>query len=285
MISTSSAGTGRETVSLVVTDLDGTLWHTDDDVPDAVLTAVDALQQMGVPLLVATGRRLGSTRRPLGRVGLTPPAVLLNGALGVDLATGDRFHRSPFTPTEATAVLSAFSTVGLRPVVYVDHAQCDAFIHEDPSTHPEHVRSFGDSIGIDDLDRIAAEETVLGFGMIGVLHRDALAAHESVGDMAEAHLDRSLDYPGMATFTVAPLGQSKWDGVLAYCTAEGLDSGRVLAVADGSNDLELLDGAHVRLVPKVAHPAALERADHLIPAAADGGWVAVLDHLELGTVG
>ena len=94
-------------VDLVVTDLDGTLWHLDDDIAPSVVAAVAELERRGVPLLVATGRRLASTRRPLGRVGLAPPAVVLNGALGVDLATGDRFHRAPFDRAEANAAHSA----------------------------------------------------------------------------------------------------------------------------------------------------------------------------------
>lgn len=106
-----------------------------------------------------------------------------------------------------------------------------------------------------------------------------MAARGAVGDSSEPHLDRSLDYPGLATLTVAPSGQSKWDGVLAYCAAQGIDPGRVLAVGDGRNDLELLDKAAVALVPEVAHREALARADHVIPAAAAGGWVQVLDHV------
>jgi hydroxymethylpyrimidine pyrophosphatase-like HAD family hydrolase len=78
---------------------------------------------------------------------------------------------------------------------------------------------------------------------------------------------------------VAPRGLSKWDGVRAFCDARGLDPTRVLALADGPNDLELLDHAAVRLVPAAAHPEALALAHHVIPAAADGGWAAVLDHL------
>ncbi|HEX6425917.1 MAG TPA: HAD hydrolase family protein [Acidimicrobiales bacterium] len=148
-----------------------------------------------------------------------------------------------------------------------------------PSTHPDHARRLAALAGVDDLARVAAEETVLGFGMIGVPHRDGTAACEAVGDLAACHLDRSLDHPGLASLTVAPLGLSKWDGMLAFCTAHGLDAARVLAVADGPNDLELLDHAAVRLVPAVAHPAALERADHVIPPAADGGWTAVIDHV------
>jgi hydroxymethylpyrimidine pyrophosphatase-like HAD family hydrolase len=264
-------------VSLVVTDLDGTLWHTDDAIDPTVVAAVATLAERGVPLLVATGRRLATTRRPLASVGLTPPAVVLNGALGVDLATGDRFHRAPFPTDEARAVLRAFRSVGLDPVVYLDHPELDAVLSATPSTHPDHARAIGgDPV---DLDEVVATLPVLGFSMIGRPHAECVAARDAVGPRAETHLDRSLDFPGLATLTVAPEGQSKWDGVLAFCAAHGIDSSRVLALADGTNDVELLDGAAVRLVPEVAHQVALDRADHVIPAAADGGWVAVLDHV------
>lgn len=264
-------------ISLVVTDLDGTLWHTDDEIAPSVVAAVATLGDRGVPLLVATGRRLASARRPLAREGLTPPAVVLNGALGVDLATGDRFHRAPYAAEEAVAVLAAFRSAGMDPVVYLDHPTLDAVLSANPSTHPEHARQLGAPAA--DLDEVVATEAVLGFSVIGVEHGRCAAARDAVGDRAETHLDRSLEFPGYATLTVAPHGQSKWDGVLAFCAAEGLDPGRVLALGDGSNDIELLAGAAVALVPKVAHPSALAHADHVIPAAADAGWTAVLDHI------
>ncbi|MHB1140045.1 MAG: HAD family hydrolase [Microthrixaceae bacterium] len=270
-------------VSLVVTDLDGTLWHTDDRVEPQVLAAVATLAERGVPLLVATGRRLASTRTPLARLGIVAPAVVLNGALGVELATGERFHRAPYTRTEAIAVLAAFGSVDLQPVVYVDHPDHDVVLGPAPSTHPVHVAQLGSTAVVGDLEQAVEDQPVLGFSMIGVPHGQGVAALEAIGDLAESHLDRSIDHPGYSSFTVAPKGQSKWDGVVAYCDVHGLDPARVLALADGPNDLELLDHAAVRLVPEVAHPAALERADHVIPAAAVGGWAHVLDHLGTAT--
>ncbi len=263
-------------VSLVVTDLDGTFWHTDDEIDPTVVAAVGTLAARGVPLLVATGRRLTSTRVPLASVGLAPPAVVLNGALGVDLTSGERFHRAPYPTDEAAAVLAAFRSVGLDPVVYVDHPDLDAVLSATPATHPEHAAAFGAPV---DLDEVVATIPVLAFSMIGRPHAECVAARDAVGTRGETHLDRSFDFPGLANLTVAPEGQSKWDGVVAFCTAHDLDSTRVLALADGPNDIELLDGAAVRLVPEVAHPVALDRADHVIPAAADGGWAAVLDHV------
>ncbi len=266
-------------VELVVTDLDGTLWHTDDAVHERTLAALVELERRAVPLLVATGRRVTSTRVPLARFGLAPPAVVLNGALGLDLATGARFHRAAYATHEAVAVMAAFAAVGLQPVVYVDNPRWDAFLGPAPSTNPEHVRQLGDTATTDDLARVVGEEIVLGFGMIGVPMADGEAAVAAAGELAEVHLDRSIDYTGLASLTVAPRGQSKWDGVRAFCALHGLREDRVLAVADGANDLELLDKAAVSVVPAVAHPAALERADHVVPAAADGGWADLLAYL------
>ena len=265
--------------SVVVTDLDGTLWHTDDRIAPEVIAAIAEVERRGVPLLVATGRRLASTAAPLARVDVQLPMVVLNGALGVEADGVTRFHTSPYRRDEATAVLAACRSVGLDPVIQVDHPDIEVFLSTTPGTHPDHVDALRSVASFDDLDRVVAEESVLGFSLLGIDNAAGARIAEAIGTTAESHLDRSIEYLGGASLTVAPKGQSKWDGVLAYCAAHDLDPSRVLCLADGANDIELLDNSAVRLVPKVAHPAALERADHVIPAAFDGGWVAVLDHL------
>jgi hydroxymethylpyrimidine pyrophosphatase-like HAD family hydrolase len=273
-------------VDLVVTDLDGTFWHTDDHLPEAVLDAVAELERRGTPLLVATGRRLASTRDPLAAFGLAPPAIMLNGAIGVDLGTSERFHVAPYPTEQALAAYDAFVAAGLSPVVYVDHPRWDVFLSNQPDTNPAHVTALGDTAGrhhgpdertvIDDLRAAVADTPVLGFSMIGVPFPDAEAAFAALDGVVEVHLDRSIDFPDMASLTAAPRGQSKWDGVLAYCALHGLDSRRVLAVADGPNDIELLTNAAVRAVPAVAHPSALALATTVIPAAHEGGWAEII---------
>jgi hypothetical protein len=263
-------------VDLVVTDLDGTFWDAGTNVHPSVLAAVAELERLGVPLLVATGRRLTTTRDPLAVAGLQPPAICLNGAMGIDLATSERFHLAPFAPEGALAAYDAFTSVGLSPVVYVDHPRYDVFLGPEPSTSARHVQDLGETAGRrssgQELRDTVAEERVLGFSMIGVPFEPAEAAYAALMGVAEPHLDRSIDHPGFAAMTVAPLGQSKWDGVLAFCAHRRLDPSKVMAVADGPNDLELLANAVVRVVPKVAHPDALALATAVIPSAEDAGW-------------
>jgi hypothetical protein len=264
-------------ITLIVTDLDGTLWHTDDEVHPRTVAALRTLEAAGVPLLVATGRRTTAARVPLARLGLAPAAIVLNGALGLDLATGERFHCSPFAADAAARVLAGFVRAGLEPCVYVDHPDVEAYLGRRPSTHPQHRARLQPTAAPGDLRRVCAQVPVLAFGIIGIPHGRLLPAVAQLQPDAEVHLDRSLDHPGMASLTVAPRWQSKWDGVLAYCRRHGIDPGGVAAVGDGPNDVELLSNAAVSLVPEPAHPAALEHADRVIASPLDGGWADVLD--------
>jgi hypothetical protein len=265
-------------ISLVVTDLDGTLWQTDDAVHPRTVAAVRTLERAGVPLLVATGRRTTSTRAPLAKLGLAPAAIVLNGALGLDLANGERFHRAPFAGDDAQRVLDAFAAVGLEPCVYVDAPDAEVYLGEHPSTNPGHQARLAPTARVvADLSDACAQVPVLAFGIIGVPRGRVAPAAAGLRRVAEVHLDRSLDFPGTAALTVAPRRQSKWDGVLAYCRLERIDPGAVVAIGDGPNDVELLSNAAVSLVPEGAHPSARACADRIVPAPLDGGWAEVLD--------
>ena len=267
------------TPSLIVTDLDGTLWHTDDEVHRDTREALGRIGREGPPLLVATGRRLSSTRAPLARIGVAPSAIVLNGALGVDLADDVRFHVARYGTDDARAVLAAFTAVGLSPCVYVDDPAVEVFVGDAPSTNPGHLADLRPTAGVGDLGAVVRDVAVLGFSLVGVERAVLAPAVAALGELGEVHLDRSLDYPGTATLTVAPRGQSKWDGVLALCAARGLDPTRVVALGDGPNDVELLGAAALALVPEDAHPAALALADVVIAPPERGGWAQVLDLL------
>ncbi len=266
------------TVDLIVTDLDGTLWSYDtvEQPHERTLAAWAELDRRGVPVLVATGRRVTSTREPLARLGLAPSAVVLNGALGLDLA-GDRyFHRHHHTGEGAVAVLASFRAHGLDPCVYVEHPDLDVYVGRAPSTSPEHLAALGDRARLADLDEVVATTPVLSFGVFG---HDAATLHgiaSSIGDQAVAHVvaDTWGDRHGL---TVAPVGLSKWSGVLAYCARDGVDPARVLAIGDETNDVELLANATVGLAMSDGHADARAAANRTVPPSGEGGWAAVLD--------
>jgi hydroxymethylpyrimidine pyrophosphatase-like HAD family hydrolase len=49
------------------------------------------------------------------------------------------------------------------------------------------------------------------------------------------------------------------------------------AIGDGTNDIELLGGAAIAVVPRDGCEPARELADHVVSSARDGGWAEILD--------
>lgn len=268
----------KHSIELVVTDLDGTLWHRPETVPERTRRALRSFEGGAVPLLVATGRRVASTRTPLRELDVVPPAVVLNGSLGLDLASGERFHVGGFRPADAALVLGVFAAHDLVPCVYIDHDSPSVWVGPDPSTHPDHLASFADDVDTGDLAEIVAAEAVLAFSVLGVEEPVALAIGEALGGVGTPHVAPDRQYGGFSV-TVAPPDGSKWDGILAFCRSRDIDPGAVLAIGDGPNDVEMLEHAAIAVVPSDAHPSALGLADHVIGTAADGGWGDVLDLL------
>jgi hydroxymethylpyrimidine pyrophosphatase-like HAD family hydrolase len=266
----------RPAIGLVATDLDGTLWERPESVPQRTQDAVAELGCRGVPLLIATGRRVASTRDPLAAIGLAPPAVVLNGGLGLDLSSGERFHRAGFAPNDAAAVLAAFAAWDVEPCVYVDHDVWPVRVGPSPSTHPEHLAGFGDDVDAGTLDRVVVDEYVLAFGVLGIPVDQAEGIGLALASVATPHVSPDRQYGGH-TITVAPTGGSKWDGVEAFCVMHRIDPRTVLAVGDGPNDVELLERAAIAVAPEDAHPSARALADHIVGRAADGGWAELLD--------
>lgn len=264
-------------IRLVVTDLDGTFWDADRCVPAAHLGAVATLRDRGVELMVATSRRRRVVAEYLGRAGLEVPAAVIDGAMGIDLRDGSRFHESAFTVPAASAVLARFRGHGVEPCVYVDEVEFDVVLAPEPSTCPAHVERLGSVARTGDLDAVVAEPGVFGFSVVG-LDRDVLeaVATDLASYGAELNLLPEPGYGGWGLF-VAPPAVTKWTAVLAYCRRKGIGADEVLAVGDGDNDVAMLTGAGVAVGVRGGTERAVAAAQHLIEPPERDGWAAVPD--------
>ena len=270
-------------IRLLTTDLDGTLWGPDFVPPPEHIAAVDELVDQGVTVLAATSRRPRLTKQRLGAHGLVLPAVLIDGAVGIDFRTGERFHEAVFGAEAARDTLAAFQANGLDPCVYVDDPQIDVAVSTSPSTCAPHLEKLGRLAGTRDLAETATTMAVYAFSVLG-LDREVLAP--VARELADTHgatvvLYREPDY-GKFGLIVNPHGVSKWSGIEAYCTLHGIESDEVAAVGDGINDLEMLRQARVGIGVRGGPDEIIEVADFWIDPPERGGWhklVAIIESL------
>lgn len=266
-----------QVIRLVVTDLDGTFWGSDMTVPTAHLRAVEELVHRGVEVMVATSRRRRVAAEHLRRAGLLLPAVLLDGAMGIDLRDGRRFHDAAFSIDDAVLVLGLFRRHSLEPCIYVHELDVDVVLPARPSTSAAHVDYLRPIARTGDLDVTVATPGVYGFSVTG---RDRAEleplARALRGHGSELMLLSEAKYGGWS-LVVAPPGVTKWTGVMAYCALCGIDPAEVLAVGDGDNDVDMLDRAGVSVGVRGGTDRAIRSADHLIEGPGAGGWAALVD--------
>jgi hydroxymethylpyrimidine pyrophosphatase-like HAD family hydrolase len=264
-------------IRLVITDLDGTLWEGDEGIPISTVRAIDELTRRGIAVLAATARGYRSAAHVLYPAGLQPPAVLMSGAVGADLATGHEWHRVAFDAQLGHQVLAAFRSSGLEPVVYVGDAEVDAIVAADCSSHPRHLESFDGGLVRDAPGPAIEEGRVVGFGLVGGDQQTLGQVAQALDGVASTWLDPTLGIGGW-TLKVAPDGLDKLNGIRAWTQPREIHPDEVLAVGDASNDLDMMRWAGTAVAVAAQDDAVTAAADHHLDGPAS--WHQLLDLLD-----
>jgi 5-amino-6-(5-phospho-D-ribitylamino)uracil phosphatase len=225
---------------LVVLDVDGTTLQEDGSTSDAVIEQVHRLESAGHQVMLATGRSPGTTIPVLGQLGITPRFVVCsNGAITLhrDAKALHGYRREwveLFDPTDALRSIHA-------------HLGNARFAVEDEHGRYRYTAPFPNSaIGLDSerVELVEFDEllnrSVTRVVVISPNHdvEDFLAVVRNMG------LHRvSYAIGRTAWLDIAGEGVNKATAMERVRVELGISRERVMAVADGRNDVELLSWA------------------------------------------
>ncbi|MEO0453670.1 MAG: HAD-IIB family hydrolase [Verrucomicrobiota bacterium] len=151
---------------LYVTDLDGTLLHSDGELSDWSHSRLRALLEDGIPLTVASARSAFSIQEKLRGLPIQLPIIECNGAFLTDLKSGRHIGVWPMASTtaytihdyfmEQSAVMFMTTTTGERDAVYYGDRRnggLDWFIEDrlkvgDPRPRyaPDFIQALGEQV-------------------------------------------------------------------------------------------------------------------------------------------
>ena len=219
---------------LIALDIDGTTLHHDGSISDAVIEQVRRLDTAGHHVMLATGRSAAATSPVLERLGITPRfLVCSNGAITLqrDPEAPTGYRREWVEVFDPTDVLLSIRS-GLREA---------RFAVEDEQGHYRYTQPFPDAtigldserVGFDDLLRRLATRVVV---MSPDQNMDEfIAAVETMGLRRASY---SIGWT--AWLDIAGDGVNKATAMERVRLELGVPRERVMAVADGRNDIELL---------------------------------------------
>lgn len=259
-------------VDAVFSDLDGTFWSPHMAIHKNSLAVVEALDDHGIPFVIATGRRARGAHHGLAEYGLgSRPAILMNGALVRSTLDGDTISVVEIEQSEA--VLDIFRANDLEPVLYVDHPENDMVFGETIAASDAYLSTTVGYERVDNVDEIVADAAVIGFGAFGFPLSLLEPIEAAINDSALATAVVGVSHiEGGHGIMVQAHKVDKQVGIEAWCTATGVDVSQIAVVGDGHNDIEMLEAAKIAIVPDNAPPEILKLADAVIPPNEAGGW-------------
>lgn len=233
---------------LVVLDIDGTLLDPSDVVRPVVHDAIVACRGLGIEVVLATGRRLRTTRPVVEQLGILLPLVLYNGALVWETDTGSALAERPLDRAGLERALTEAEREGLGALALRGPRSDERLVLvTDPLPPlPEFERELLPRTG--EVDRLPAADvlelddvlTVDLFGPERALRRaTARLARAGLPIYHHGPFEWIPQLPRWVANVHAP-GVSKASGVELLARRRGLTLADVLAVGDGENDLPLL---------------------------------------------
>lgn len=228
-----NGNTTTHEVQLIVTDVDGTLLNSRQELTMRVEAALARAAASGVPTVLATGKSRGPcARKVLGKLNPPMPGVFVQGCVTCD-ADGAVVESIELNAVVAQSVfrfakrnaVTAVAFCGTRILCDKRNADTDKVLaYGEPTPEP-----------VGDMTNV---ETGINKILLFCVETDFARLREDAEAMFENDCVITTAVAGMLEFL--PLGVSKGAAVARLLKRVNVDPKNVLALGDGENDAELL---------------------------------------------
>jgi hypothetical protein len=281
---------------LLVLDVDGTVTNSRHEITQATCEAVARIRAAGIRVVLATGRRYRDALPVAVQLGIEGPLISASGALIKRTSDHATLACAEFGPGVLEGVVAGIVAAGHEPVLYSD-SFADGFdfhcrsltVTPTPDADAERgvlglaeylERNSGLARVVPDLEHTLPPGVFAGFAMGP--HRAMLDLEESLkagfpGQLS-LHTIRSPRYLNWMC-EIAPVGVTKWSGVLSLAREWGIGAAEICAVGDDVNDLPMIRGAGLGIAMGNAQPEVLAAADRIVGRQDADGLVDVADLL------
>jgi len=255
----------------VACDLDRTLIGEDAVLHDRTRMAISGMRELGVHVVLVTGRMFRSVRRYALEAGLDDPVVCYQGAVVAEPRTGKWLRHVPIPLELARETVQALQEEGFGMNCYVDDELYVAEITPEARRYADfqdlELHPVGDLLAW--LDRSPTKLVVIDEPKV----LDDLEARMKRLFEGRLYISKSLPY----FLEFASPEVTKASGLDFLSRHVGFTRAQTIAFGDGENDVELLEWAGYGVAVENAHERVKAVADLVCPPVQEEGVAQVLE--------
>jgi Cof subfamily protein (haloacid dehalogenase superfamily) len=266
-----------QAVRLLAVDIDGTLLNPQFQVADADLAALRRAREMGIEIVLVTGRRHAFALPIAKMLGFDLWLISSNGAVTRSLSA-ETFHRDLLPASTALRLCQAMRDFRGNTVLTFDTEAKGAIILEHMGELTSSIERWLEK-NMNYIDFVIPLEKALTTDPVQAMFCGRISRmHQALAALKESGLDGDItvlrtEYPirDLSIVDVLNQGCSKGHALKRWASHRGIASDQVMAIGDNYNDIEMLAFA--------GHPVIMGNASEELRGR---GWTVTLPNDQCG---
>ncbi len=261
---------------LIVSDFDGTLANSQNEVPDEVVKAINSYISDGGIFAVCTGRILPSILPRVRTLGLKGLVIACQGSVIADIQTGKLLRDVCFTNAQTAEICAALEEFESNVQVYNNEG-----FYSDLPADEKHLNLYESIIGVQARHvQTPLSKYVAGsrerFNKVALLCRPE--DQERLYSELLKRFGNKYDVTCSAKVLVeiSPYGETKGRAVEFLAQHYGVEISKTCAVGDNLNDLSMIETAGYGVAVGNAAKGLIDRAKHVTVTNDEGAIARVI---------
>jgi Cof subfamily protein (haloacid dehalogenase superfamily) len=251
---------------MIAMDMDGTLLNSEKEVSENTKEILRRVSDMGVKLVVCTGRIFASAWIYADIIGTKAPIIASNGAYIREKDRDEVIYKKTLTKEEIIQVVRIVKEYGFYPHLFTSDTIYSEKLVFSSRAYDKWNEGLPEERKVkiritEDLESAVEHE---GDKILKVVVLTEMGEIEKLGELRR-EIERSLDVEVMSSMAnnieVMSKGISKGNAVKILAEYYGIEPGEIICVGDNENDLSMIRFAGMGI--------AMENATEELKAAAD----------------
>ncbi|NLL42750.1 MAG: HAD family phosphatase [Firmicutes bacterium] len=267
---------------LLALDIDGTLLNSKSELTARTKAAIFSAKERGLKVVLATGRRLGSTLPFAEALGLDELVIVHNGALVYDLFSGRTLIQRGIDLAAAQEIVDKLDSLGINYVVYTGDSAGERVIAAQGSwDEPENLLGYYLGEEAEFLEKVNLEASPMRISLIDRADKiDALYVEfaASFGGKVNGMLfgSKGDTWKGIE---IIPADCNKGTGLALAAERLGLEAKHVVAIGDNVNDIEMITWAGLGVAMANGSQELKQKAKRIAPHCDEDGAAQFIEEL------